>query len=143
MPLRSRVKYYLHLSFPDCDLRPGLFQLVLIRFSLNNLTMSHDRLKAFPKFLFVKYPFHFLGLFLTIYRARSPITKHVPCLPQRGCTLPVVCVCTVVNTMHTRDRPYDADRTTNIAGLFRSVAGAQITRNMTVKAEVSNVRTTI
>jgi hypothetical protein len=67
------VKYYLHLSSPDCNLSLGLFQLVLIRFFLRNRTVSHDHLKALPKFLFQKYINPLIGLLL----ARTMVTKHV------------------------------------------------------------------
>jgi len=67
------VKYYLHLSSPDCNLSFGLFQLVLIRFFLRNRTVSHDHLKALRKFLFLKYTKLLVGSLF----ARTVVEQHV------------------------------------------------------------------
>lgn len=69
------MKYYLHLSFPDCNLSLVLFQLILIRFFLHNRAVSHDHLKALPKFLFLKYTNPLTGSIL----ARTVVTRHVRC----------------------------------------------------------------
>jgi hypothetical protein len=67
------VKYYLHLSSPDCNLSPGIFQLILIRFFLSNRTVSHDHLKALAKFLFLKDTKPVIGSLF----ARTVVAQHV------------------------------------------------------------------
>lgn len=111
------MKYYLHLSSPDCNLSLGLFQLVLIRFFLRNRTVSHDHLKALRKFLFLKYTKSLIG---SVF-ARTVVAQHVRyaesayLLYERTLQIPR----THVTSSH------EISRTTNhFAGLFIRVNGA-------------------
>ena len=111
------MKYYLHLSSPDCNLSLGLFQLVLIRFFLRNRTVSRDHLKALRKFLFLKCTKSHIGsLFArTVFAQHVRYAESAYLLYER--TLQI-------SRAHVT-RSHDIGRTTNhFAGLFVRVNGA-------------------
>lgn len=115
------MKYYLHLSSPDCNLSLGLFQLVLIRFFLRNRTVSHDHLKALRKFLFLKYTKLLIGSLF----ARTVFAQHVRYAESAYLPYSYERTLQIPRTRAYVTSSHDIGRTTNhFTGLFIHVNGA-------------------